>query len=86
MKTLLAFAFTIFTIGLHAVDAPKPFPASITTCLVSGDKFGGDMGKPYVFTHEGQEVKLCCKSCLKGFKKDPAKYMKQITEATAAKK
>jgi hypothetical protein len=39
---------------------------------------GGDMGDPYVFTHEGREIKLCCKSCLKDFKKDPAKYIKKI--------
>jgi hypothetical protein len=86
MKTLLTLAFTLITIGLHAADAPKSFPASLTKCLVSGDKLGGDMGKPYVFTHEGQEVKLCCKSCLKDFNKEPAKYMKQIAEAAAAKK
>lgn len=86
MKTLLTLAFTLIAIGLHAADAPKPFPSSLTKCLVSGDKLGGDMGKPYVFTHDGQEVKLCCKSCLKDFNKEPAKYMKQITAAAAAKK
>jgi len=35
--------------------------------------------KPYTFTHDGQEVKLCCKSCLKDFNKDPAKYMAKIS-------
>ncbi len=38
------------------------------------------MGKPYVFVKDGQEVKLCCKSCLKDFKKDPQKYIKMIQE------
>lgn len=66
--------------SLNAADAPKPFPVTLKTCVVSGDKLG-EMGKPYVFTHEGQEVKLCCKDCLKDFKKDPAKYMKMINEA-----
>jgi len=43
------------------------------------------MGKPYVFTHEGQEIKLCCKSCLKDFNKDPKKYVKKIADAEAEK-
>ena len=58
---------------------PKPYP--LKTCVVSDEKFGGDMGEPYVFTHEGREIKLCCKSCLKDFKKDPAKYVKKIDAA-----
>ena len=62
---------------------PKVFPKTITTCLVSGEKLD-DMGKPYVFVHEGQEVKLCCKKCLKTFDKEPAKYLKKITESAAA--
>jgi hypothetical protein len=39
------------------------------------------MGNPYVFTYEGREIKLCCKSCLKDFKKNPAKYIKKIEAA-----
>lgn len=64
-------------------DAPKPYP--LDTCVVSGEKLG-EMGKPYVFTHDGQEVKLCCKSCLKDFKADPAKYVKKIESAAKADK
>ena len=57
----------------------KPYP--LKTCIVSGEKLDGDMGKPYVFVEKGQEIKLCCKSCLKDFQKDPAKYLKKIAEA-----
>ena len=60
-------------------EKAKPYP--LKTCIVSDEKFGGDMGDPYVFTHNGQEIKLCCKSCLKDFKKDPAKYMKKVEAA-----
>lgn len=63
----------------------KPTPYTLDTCVVSGDKLG-DMGKPYVFTYEGREIKLCCKSCYKDFKKDPAKYIKKIEEAEAKAK
>ena len=81
MKTILTLALMLGASSLIAADAPKPYPASLKTCVVSGDKIGGEMGKPYVFTYEGQEVKLCCKDCLKDFKKDPAKYMKKINAA-----
>ena len=85
MKTILTLALMLGASSLIAADAPKPFPASLKTCVVSGDKLT-EMGKPYVFTHEGQEVKLCCKDCLKDFNKEPAKYMKKINAAAPAKK
>jgi YHS domain-containing protein len=59
---------------------PKPYP--LKTCMISGDKLG-EMGEPYVYVYEGQEIKFCCKGCLKDFKKDSAKYMKIIQEAEA---
>ena len=66
---------------------PAPIPDKLTTCPVSGEKLGGDMGKPYVFEYKGREVKLCCSDCKKDFEKDPAKYMKKIEAAdkTSAK-
>ena len=64
-------------------DKPKPYP--LTTCVVSDEKLG-EHGKPYVFTHEGREIKMCCKSCLKDFKKDTAKYIKKLEEAEAKAK
>ena len=61
-------------------DKIKPYP--LDTCVVSGEKIGADPNmKPYAFTHEGREIKLCCKSCLKDFNKDKAKYVKKIEEA-----
>jgi YHS domain-containing protein len=56
-------------------------PDLLKTCPVSGEKLDGDMGKPYVFTYQDQEVKLCCKGCKKDFDKDPAKYVKLIRAA-----
>jgi YHS domain-containing protein len=44
------------------------------------------MGDAYVFVYEGREIKLCCKGCLKDFKKEPAKYVKKIEEAEAKAK
>lgn len=61
----------------------KPYP--LKTCIVSSEEINdkGEM-KPHVFVVEGQEVKLCCKSCLKDFNKDKAGYLKKI-EAEAKK-
>ena len=64
-------------------EKAKAYP--LDKCVVSDEKLG-EMGKPYVFKHEGREVQLCCKSCLKDFKKDPAKYLKKIEEAEAKAK
>ncbi|MBU6402394.1 MAG: hypothetical protein KGS61_18910 [Verrucomicrobia bacterium] len=57
----------------------KPYP--LKTCVVSGEKLGGDMGDPYVFSYQGREIKLCCKDCLKKFNKDPKAYLKKIEAA-----
>jgi len=58
----------------------KPKPYVLKTCSVSDEKLGS-MGKPHVFTNENQEVKLCCKDCLKDFNKSKAKYMAKIEKA-----
>lgn len=68
----------------RAADPAKPRPYPLDTCVVSGEKLGGEMGKPYVFTYEGREIKFCCKGCMKDFKKDPAKYLKKLDEAEKA--
>jgi hypothetical protein len=59
--------------------AVKPYP--LNYCLVSGDKIGGDMGKPIVIVYQGQEIKFCCSDCPAEFKKNPDKYMKMLAEA-----
>ena len=64
-------------------EKAKPYP--LDKCIVSDEKLG-EMGDPYVFTYQGQEIKLCCKSCQKDFKKDPAKYLKKMKDAEAAAK
>ena len=75
-----ALLATPFLAGAADKDTKKPKPYPLDTCIVSGEKLD-EMGKPYVFTHEGREIKLCCKNCLKDFKKEPAKFVKQIEEA-----
>lgn len=64
-----------------ADSSTNAVPDLLPTCPVSGEKLNGDMGAPYVFSYQGQEVKLCCKSCKKDFDKHPAKYLKVIRAA-----
>lgn len=93
MKNIIALA--LLATGLFAGPtlvsadaqkaAPKPYP--LDTCLVSDEKLGADANmKTFVFTHEGQEIKLCCKSCQKDFKKNPAKYLQKLETAGKAGK
>jgi hypothetical protein len=69
----------------NSAAATPPKPDKLTTCPVSGEKLG-EMGKPYVFVYQGQEVKLCCSGCKKDFDKTPAPFIKKIQDAAAAKK
>jgi YHS domain-containing protein len=86
-SAILVAAFLAAPLAGLAADArantkekkPKPYP--LETCVVSGEKLGGDMGEPYVFTYEGREIKLCCKSCKKDFDKAPAKFVAKVDEA-----
>lgn len=66
--------------------AAKAKPYTLDKCIVSDEKLDADPAmKSYAFVHEGQEYKLCCKSCLKGFNKNPAKYLKKLKDAEAEK-
>ncbi len=66
--------------------AEKLIPYPLKTCVVSGEKLGGDMGAPVPYSYKGREIKFCCKDCRKDFDKDPAKYIKKLEEAEAAAK
>src|SRR5215471_5712588 len=91
LTAVLLTGLTAGTLSVRAEDKAsdkkaKPYP--LKTCIVSGEKINdkGEM-KPYSFVVEGQEVTLCCKSCLKDFNKDKAGYLKKIeTEAKKQKK
>ena len=86
--TLLTLTATLVAAPLagFAAEKAKAKPYPLDTCLVSGEKLGADASmKPYSFVYEGQEIKLCCKGCLKDFKKEPATYLKKLAEAPKAK-
>jgi YHS domain-containing protein len=39
------------------------------------------MGKPFVFSHAGREVQLCCKACKSDFEAEPAKYLPKLSKS-----
>jgi len=63
----------------------KAKPYTLKTCVVSDEKLG-EMGEAYSFVYQGQEIKLCCKSCKKDFDKAPQKYVKKLAAAQAKEK
>jgi len=83
----LALGVTLLASAAIAADTTNAPTKSdrLTTCPISGNKLG-EMGDPYVFVYQGQEVKLCCPNCRKDFDKDPAPYLKKIRTADAKAK
>ncbi len=59
-------------------EARNPYP--LTTCVVSGEELGA-MGDPVILNYEGQEVRLCCKGCVKKFNADPEQYLALLEQA-----
>lgn len=76
--TLLAAA--VLSTGILAAADIVPADYPLKKCPVSDEKLG-EMGKPVKVTSEGTDVYLCCKSCVKDFDKEPAKYVKLVRDA-----
>ncbi len=93
MKTKLPTLFTAAVLGLSlaacaAPEAAKPSSASamvaakvkpypLDTCLVTGndlDSMGGEIVKIY----DGQQIKFCCKPCIKKFEANKPKYLAKL--------
>ena len=86
MKLTYLIAALAITAALPTLKAADDKPAQaypLQTCFISGEKLG-EMGKPFVFVYEGEEIQLCCKDCKKKFDKDPAAAMKKFHEAVKA--
>jgi YHS domain-containing protein len=87
MRRLLTLAMLSLFAPAFAAEEPagaaKPY--TLKNCIVSGEELGG-MGKPVSKVYEGQEVKFCCKSCIKKFEKDQAAFLKKIADKSEADK
>lgn len=77
MKTTIAIIAASFLAGFAGAAPSKTKSYPKDTCIVSDNKLGS-MGTPITKVHEGQEVKFCCKPCVKKFDKNPAKYLGKL--------
>jgi YHS domain-containing protein len=74
MKSILTIICLIST-NLLAAEKTKPYP--LKTCIVTDnglESMGGSIKRVY----EGQEIKFCCKPCIKKFEANPAKYLAKL--------
>ncbi len=73
-------------------QAAKAVEAGNKICPVSGDKIPapgeeGTMGdEPVKYEYNGKIYNLCCKMCIKDFKKEPEKYSKIADDEIASEK
>ena len=75
----------VFTVTAARADSAIPKTYPLKTCPVSNDKLG-EHGKSVKVTYEGTDIYLCCKDCMKDYKKDPAKYAKMVKDAAGKPK
>ena len=85
------FALLILFVTLTAtISRQQSFgadqPYLLPVCAVSLKPYGGEHGKPRVFTHEGRQIKTCCEDCQKEFIANPAKFLKKVDEEEAKMK
>ena len=57
----------------------------LDTCLISGEKLGGEMGEPVNVVYRNRLVRFCCAGCEKIFAKEPEKHLARLDEAAIAK-
>lgn len=76
MKTKLTTLLITALLGL-SLSAADVKPYTLKTCLVSGNELGA-MGKPITKVYGSQEIKFCCKPCIKKFEANQAKYLGKL--------
>ncbi len=86
VSKLMVSACFIFSSSLFAAEEKKteepaqpikPYLAEV--CIVSDEKLS-EMGEPFVFVYQNQEIKLCCEKCKPDFDKNPAAFLKKLDE------
>ncbi len=73
MKTILTLSILLLAAGFAFAASPYP----IKTCLVTDNELGS-MGKVVTKVYDGQQIKFCCKPCVKKFEANPAKYLSKL--------
>lgn len=85
---LLIAGFSVMSSGVFANEdssanmSDQSTKAGNAICPVSGDKISGR----HSVVHNGKEYNLCCKACVKKFKKNPEKYIAKLAKMSVEKK
>lgn len=66
----------------EAVIAKQKASYPLTTCPVSGDELGGEMGAPIDVVIGNRLVRLCCKDCIGQMRADPTKFLSKLDPAS----
>ena len=74
MKRLFIAAFIL---SACATPSGPVRPYTLATCIVSDNKLGS-MGDPITKVYNGQEIKFCCRPCVKEFEADQATFLKKL--------
>jgi YHS domain-containing protein len=82
---VMCVALALAAIGLLAGcgddgTAQAPKGNAQTVCPV----MGGKINKQFFADYQGKRVYFCCEDCPETFKKDPAKYIKQLEDQGVA--
>lgn len=86
MRLVLIPALLLSAIAFGAEgEAPKAKPYTLDTCAATGEKLG-EMGEPVVKEYKGQEIKFCCKGCVKRFEKDIDGNLEKVSKKMAERK
>jgi hypothetical protein len=75
MTKIILTILSLVSFTLLAADPVKPYP--LKTCIVTNnglESMGGSITKVY----QGQQIKICCKPCIKKFEANPAKYLAKL--------
>lgn len=72
----VGFAFLFLDYGFFALAQIKAVEIENKICPVSGKEIKKD--EAVKVEHEGKIYNLCCKMCVKDFKKNPQKYIQEL--------
>ncbi len=78
MKTAL-FSLLLLALGSCAGSSAPVKAYTSKDCIVTDNELGS-MGEVITKVYGDQEVKFCCKPCIKKFEKDPEKYLQRMNE------
>jgi YHS domain-containing protein len=80
---LMSFALVVGAVTAVAQEKKgKVAPYPLKTCIVTEndlDSMGGEIRRVY----DGQEVKFCCRPCIKKFERNPERYLERMRKEAA---